>query len=418
MSYCIAMERRPASDRRAAFSLGAPLLAAAAVALAAPIASALSITTADGRYVTIMIAAALALVGGYLARPGAKLRALFVALSLPWLAAILFPRSSLAVTWLSGSVLFLGAEATLHAGRTAFRATRRTESQPPRAGRAILLSLVTLTSLVLIAGAGIVIVNMQMLVAPARLGHRSPTVSHGEVFAEFVADDGVALRGTYGAGTDGAPGVVLVHGVSDGRDRWLPWAEQLGAAGVHSLRLDLRAHGLSDGAVCTYGQREAMDVLAAARWMADQPGVGDLVVVGTSMGSGTVLSASRDLNAKAFILLAPAADYAELVARRVSLLGPLVAPVLAVSAPFARSLGQTPMTGWSPGARMNDEVPTLVIHGVADRTIPIASSRELAGAHDNVRLIELPGVGHDEIPAAAAGDDETWATVRAFIDGR
>ncbi|MBW2461142.1 MAG: alpha/beta fold hydrolase [Deltaproteobacteria bacterium] len=417
------MESRPKAARRAARAVGVLALAGVGAALCTALADALSITTADGRFVAVVVGVAVPLLAGYLSRPDAKRRALFGALAVPWLAALFFPRSPLAVTWLSGSALFLGAEALLYAARTTSQlATRKTS----RAGLALVVAFPGLGALIAFS---IVVVNLQMIIAPVRLGHQSPEVVADESEVAFESSDAYTLRGTFSPGQEGsvgAVGVVLVHGIADGRDRFVPWARRLGAAGMHSLRFDLRAHGQSDGAVCTYGQRERHDIIAAVRWMHRQPGVSNVVVVGSSMGGGAVLAASRDLAANvqmnaevsAIVLLAPASDYALLVAKRVRLLGPFSAPVLAVSARVARAMGQTPMTGWSPRDEMTDETPVLVLHGTDDEAIPLTLSRALADDHENARLIELPGVSHDDTPDAVVNDERAWAEVLEFIGGQ
>ncbi len=422
------MESRPRTARRAARAVAVLVLAGVGAALSTALADAFSITTADGRFVAVVLGVAVPLLAGYVARPDAKLRALFGALALPWLATLFFPRSSLAVTWLSGSALFLGAEALFYAART----TSQLATQ--KASRARLALLVAVPGLGALIAFGVVVVNLQMIIAPVSLAHQSPEVGADESEVAFESSDGYTLRGTFSPGDDGSVGVVLVHGIADGRDRFIPWARHLDAAGMHSLRFDLRAHGQSDGAVCTYGQRERHDVVAAVQWMHRQPGVGDVVVVGSSMGGGAVLAASQDLEANAemnaevnaeanaevnaIVLLAPASDYARLVAKRVRLLGPLSVPILAVSARIARAMGQMPMTRWSPRAEMTEETPILVLHGTDDHAIPVALSRALAEDHPNVQLIELPGVVHDDTPDAVVNDERAWAEVLEFIDGQ
>lgn len=42
-------------------------------------------------------------------------------------------------------------------------------------------------------------------------------------------------------------------------------------------------------------------------------------------------------------------------------------------------------------------VPTLIIHGVDDRTVPIAMGRALAATIPGARLIERPGRGHNDV---------------------
>jgi pimeloyl-ACP methyl ester carboxylesterase len=51
--------------------------------------------------------------------------------------------------------------------------------------------------------------------------------------------------------------------------------------------------------------------------------------------------------------------------------------------------------------------PTLVIHGEADRLIPVADGRSFAAAIPGARLITYPGVGHvpmEQIPDRSASD--------------
>src|SRR5690606_5425861 len=122
-------------------------------------------------------------------------------------------------------------------------------------------------------------------------------------------EDGLHLGATYTEGRPGAPGVVLAHGVADSRTRLAPWAQRLSERGYHVLRFDFRAHGTSEGAVCTYGQREASDVRAAVTTLRSLAGVDDdrVAVVGASMGGGSVLAAAPALpGVRVLVLLAPA----------------------------------------------------------------------------------------------------------------
>ncbi|HEY1816870.1 MAG TPA: YqiA/YcfP family alpha/beta fold hydrolase [Kofleriaceae bacterium] len=59
----------------------------------------------------------------------------------------------------------------------------------------------------------------------------------------------------------------------------------------------------------------------------------------------------------------------------------------------------------------NIRVPTLVLHGLADETVPIATSRELAAGHPNVTLVEVAD-GHElntTIPTLLAESDRFLA---------
>jgi alpha-beta hydrolase superfamily lysophospholipase len=269
----------------------------------------------------------------------------------------------------------------------------------------------------------IVVGNTVLGPLPARPFHQRPILHEGERVLELTTADGYALSATYTPGERGAGGVVLVHGVSDGRSRFAPWAKRLGDAGHHVLRFDLRAHGTSEGAVCTYGQREALDVEAAVDALADAARLpaDRIAVIGASMGGGTVLAASPALARRgvpAIVLLAPASDYRVLANERLAFLGPLRAPSTAAARPVSLAAGQVPMVDWSPRERATParDLPTLVFHGTADRQIPPRLTRTLVAHRTATEVVWLEGVGHVDTPAAVLRDPSAWSVLDAFLD--
>lgn len=403
------MSSSDAAWRAAAVAALVPLLAVAGAAAGALAADALGLTSADARYVAVALGAAIPLLLGHVLRPDAKLRAATAVAGAGWIAAVVMPRSAIAVTWLSGGLLCMGVVAVAHAARAAWRLGGVTAS------RAGLAALAAGPGLYFLIAAGVLMVNNQMIVAPVRLFHRSPPIADDEEAVTLRTEDGYRLEATYTPGDPGAGGVALIHGVSDGRERWRPWVRRLRDMGLHSLRIDVRGHGRSEGAVVTYGQREDADVRAAVAWLRARPEVDAerVIVVGTSMGGGTVLAATRGLPVRAAIAMAPASSYPRLVQQRTALLGPLAVPVLNGTAHVARAMGQQPMTTWRPADQMSRTLPILIAHGRADATIPIALSRDLARRRPNVGLYELD-CGHDEIPAVTANEPH-WRTMRIFL---
>ncbi|HJL18257.1 MAG TPA: alpha/beta fold hydrolase [Sandaracinaceae bacterium LLY-WYZ-13_1] len=402
---------------RAALGIAVPLLAVGGGALGASIADALAVRSADGRFVAVALGLALPVWVARLLRPGSRLRtrAIVAALGLPWIAAPFAPRSALAVTLLAGGALTLGAEAIGWAGLRAWKLGSTAAS------RTALAALAVGPFVHLWLSAFVVLFNTQLVVAPVRLAHLDPERLAGERERTLITEDGYRLGATYTPGAPGHPGVVLVHGVADGRSRLVPWARRLRDAGYHVLRFDQRAHGTSEGAVCTYGQREDADVRAAVDALRAIDGVDGerLAVVGASMGGGTLMAAAPTLprrGVRALVALAPASRYPPLVDQRVAFLGPLAEPVLAGTAHIARAMGQRPMTGWVPADRLDGRLPLLVFHGTADRAIPIALSRRLARRHPRVRLEPVEGVGHVALPAAVTEDEAHWATARDFLE--
>ena len=104
---------------------------------------------------------------------------------------------------------------------------------------------------------------------------------------DVTTDDGVRIRGSR-VGERG-PSLVLCHGFLGWhrKARIVRFAETLAERfAVHAI--DLRGHGASDG-VCTYGDREILDVDAAVRFARrERPGE-PVVALGISMGGTSVL---------------------------------------------------------------------------------------------------------------------------------
>lgn len=185
-------------------------------------------------------------------------------------------------------------------------------------------------------------------------------------------------------------------------------------AGV--LGLDFRGHGESDAAPTTFGLREIEDVAGALAWLGSR-GVTSVALVGTSMGGitaiasvavlgdGTLRSADADPTPAAGTVPATRPRIAAIVADSVA--SGVVVPVasrLPGPAPtfLAERLfdGATRTLGGDPRATdpikiigLVDPVPILLIHGIADTTVPIADGRRLAQAAG-------PATTHWEIPEA------------------
>ena len=90
--------------------------------------------------------------------------------------------------------------------------------------------------------------------------------------------------------------VILCHGLASGKENLLPLASFLHERGFNVLLFDFRAHGQSDGNFITYGDRERLDVLAAAHWVkANHPDRAQrLFGVGINTGAAALIAAAAD----------------------------------------------------------------------------------------------------------------------------
>lgn len=381
--------------------------------------------SADLRYVLVVGGAALGLlaIGAWRAstqpvlasrmRVGAVL-----AMLLPVLLALQDPRGPL---WVSAVTLEVLLGAPLLVLGAAWRLAR---PKGPRRAARIAGAVVTVLALL---GPWVTLTwglsQTQLAIAPVRLAHQSPVRQAGEEEVELRAADGLVVRGTYTPGRRGAPAVVILHGIADGRTRMAGWSALVSEErGYHALRIDWRAHGTSEGSVVTFADRELLDLDAAFDWLAAREDVDHTktLIVAASMGGGVALAAIPRLAARGLrgvIAFAPPSDYAPIVGTHVERLG-IIAPVahLIVDG-VAHGLGHVSPFDLAPGRGLEraPPVPVLLFHGDQDRTVPLALSEELAARVPSVELRVLPGVGHDELAAAVLDDDASRVRALQFL---
>jgi pimeloyl-ACP methyl ester carboxylesterase len=119
----------------------------------------------------------------------------------------------------------------------------------------------------------------------------------------FTSLDGAPLLGELAVHDRPAPGIVVVHGFNThGYASVIRWAAMLYANGYDVFAADQRDFSFESAAGYgyplwqqTFGWKESADVLAAGRYLAAQPGVGSIGLVGFSEGGqNTVLALSLD----------------------------------------------------------------------------------------------------------------------------
>jgi uncharacterized protein len=186
-------------------------------------------------------------------------------------------------------------------------------------------------------------------------------------------------------------------------------------AGV--LGLDMRGHGRSDDGPTTFGLQETEDVAGALAWLGER-GVTRVAVFGTSMGGIVAIAATAVLGEGTF--LGPDADvFAPTVSaaprpRIVGVVGDAVTPRLRIVVgsrlprlargfmadrildAAERQLGEDPRA-LEPIRTLPllEDLPVLLIHGEADRTVPIREGRRLAGVPGPAtEHWTVPGAGH------------------------
>ncbi len=166
------------------------------------------------------------------------------------------------------------------------------------------------------------------------------------------------------------------------------------------LLVDQRAQGESQGRTITFGVMERQDCLTWLDCIRDRWDLlGPITLYGVSMGAATVLLASEfhlPERVKAIVADSPyssAAAILEKVSRDMGLPGkPALALLRGGVALFG---GFRFRRADCVEAVKHTRVPILLIHGEADRFVPLEMSREIAAANPRmVKLITFPGAAH------------------------
>jgi dipeptidyl aminopeptidase/acylaminoacyl peptidase len=232
-------------------------------------------------------------------------------------------------------------------------------------------------------------------------------------------------------GGEPGPAVVLVHGWESARDRTLPNAQILNAIGMHVLTLDVRGHGANPAEELPLTAGEfGEDALAGVRTLLARPDVTAVGVMGHSMGGiGALLAAAAEPRVAAVVAASTPADPYRLTRQtfrlaRLPIPGPFAWPLAWLTTHvFLQPRGHT-VRGVSAARAIEAYTgPVLLIHGDADRVVPIAHLSTLERAAWRSRDDE-PDVGEVEV-LVIPGGEHSWlyefpayrAAVARFLTG-
>jgi uncharacterized protein len=228
-----------------------------------------------------------------------------------------------------------------------------------------------------------------------------------------------------------APGVVLVHGWESARDRMLPHAAFLHAAGFHVLSFDVRGCGANPPELLPVSVGEfAADTRAAAAWLAAQPEVSRVAVMGHSMGaSGAIVAAAAEPSICAVIGVSTPADPARLTRQTFRLAGlPIPSPVAwplawLTARVYLRPRGHSVAAVSATHASRRLRAPLLLVHGIDDAIVPVDDLARLAAARRRARpgavteTLVIPGGQHSWLYEAAAFREGVARFLATWLDG-
>jgi pimeloyl-ACP methyl ester carboxylesterase len=226
---------------------------------------------------------------------------------------------------------------------------------------------------------------------PRRNPPRMTPSDLGLPFESMVIESGgVPLPAWFIPSRGGAPGpgVVLVHGWESARDRTLPMAVFLHAAGFHCLTFDVRGHGTNPPEAMPLSAGEfGADTLAAFHALMERPEVTVGAIAGHSMGAiGAILAAAADPSVAAVVGTSGPADPYRLTRQtfrlaRLPIPDPIAYPLAWLTTRvYLRPRGHRVADVSATNAIARYAGPVLLTHGEHDVVVPPTHMERLAAA--------------------------------------
>lgn len=201
------------------------------------------------------------------------------------------------------------------------------------------------------------------------------------------------------------PVIVLCHGFSSNKDRptYTSMEERLNRNSIATFRFDFYGHGESGGEFEDITISEAVNDTKRAIELMREKGYSNIGLLGSSFGGMvSLMVASQDSGLFALALKSPVSDYAEQKLKELGEDGIREWKERGYI-DFDKSDGRFRLNyGFFEDIQNNNgyeaaekiKVPTMIVHGDADETIPVKQSKKTAGIIENCRLELIEGAGH------------------------
>ena len=243
-----------------------------------------------------------------------------------------------------------------------------------------------------LVAAGLYVGQRSLLYFPNRVAPDPARYGLADAIApvDYRTEDGLVLSGWYrqAAQADQAT-IVYFHGNAGHHGDRGPVVRYLWEAGYGVLLAGYRGYGGNPGTPSEAGL--AADARAAAGWLAEQ-GVNPacIVLYGESLGSGVAVRLASERRVAAVVLESPFSSVADVGQAHYPIF-----PVKLLLRDRFDSLSRIAGIG----------APLLVMHGEADRTVPIRFGRRLfAAAAEPKQAWWVPGSGHVDLHRHGASD--------------
>lgn len=201
--------------------------------------------------------------------------------------------------------------------------------------------------------------------------------------------------------------LLILHGRTGMKEDYLAVAERFCAVGFRCIIPDLPGHGANKERFTTYGVLEAPMVLKCYEQAAEKYGFSKqpCMMLGQSMGGAYAVqvAALDESPFQAMVVVSSFDKLQTVVSGQTSeLLGDAVGTAVSGSVEH--------VFGWKTGVKISEintakkapsiKIPTLVIHGESDKTIPVASGKKLYHSFPGdleKQWLVVPDAGHNNI---------------------
>ncbi len=251
----------------------------------------------------------------------------------------------------------------------------------PRIGRRFLLVLAVLPVLALVVATARAAAP-RFVFRGARSGATPRPVPPGFTLITASARDGVEVHALDLPAPPGARTLVHFHNNRDDAADAADLALRLHARGLGVLLVEYRGYGLSRGTEPSEEGLYADAEAALSRLAARGVGPEQVVLWGTSLGTGVAAEMARRGRGAALVLVTPYTSIPDVVTAAVP-----VVPAGLLMPPRFDTLGKT----------ADIRIPTLVIHGDADEIVPFWMGAQLAAAIPGARLLHVRGGHHGDL---------------------
>lgn len=226
----------------------------------------------------------------------------------------------------------------------------------------------------------------------------------------FEDSEGYRLCGILSdsSGDKNKPIIILVHGLSSnkGRETFTLLESRLNEKGFPTFRIDLFAHGESEGKFEDLTISRASDGIFKAMDFVRQRGYKEIGLMGSSFGGiASIMVASGNPWLHLLVLKCPVSNYPE----KIRMFGTNMEDDLDEwkekgYTVYHNSKGETFRLNYSfvedfeknngYEAAKKIKIPVFIIHGDADKNVPVEQSKKIAGILEDCKLEIVPGANH------------------------